>query len=133
LITFQNVPPDVSASKKKMKEIIDIRVDRQVYGGNGMGKLPDGRAVFIPFTIAGELVRIRLVEERKSYARAELVEVLEPSPVRVIPRCKHFTECGGCHYQHINYPAQVEIKSAILCEQLERIGGLQAITEVDVI
>jgi 23S rRNA (uracil1939-C5)-methyltransferase len=47
--------------------------------------------------------------------------------------CKHFTYCGGCHYQHINYPTQEEIKSAILCEQLERIGGLQDITEVEVI
>jgi len=98
-----------------------------------MVKLPDGRAVFIPFTIAGEHVRISLVEERKSYARAELVEVLEPSPVRVMPRCKHYTNCGGCHYQHVNYPTQVEIKSAILCEQLERIGGLEDITEVEVI
>ncbi len=62
-----------------------------------------------------------------------LLEVLEPSPQRVPARCPHFTQCGGCHYQHMNYPAQLNAKSAILCEQLERIGNLTEIPTVEIV
>jgi 23S rRNA (uracil1939-C5)-methyltransferase len=94
------------------------------YGGESIARLPDGRAVFIPFTIPGESVRVELNEEKPGYARARLLEVLEPSPQRSEPRCAHFGECGGCQYQHMSYAAQVEAKTAILKEQLERIGKL---------
>jgi 23S rRNA (uracil1939-C5)-methyltransferase len=67
---------------------------------------------------------VRLVEEKRSHARAELVEVLQASPQRVAPFCRHYGECGGCHYQHMNYAAQLQAKSAILYDQLERIAGL---------
>ena len=61
-----------------------------------------------------------------SFARARLLEVLEPSPQRITPRCAHFGLCGGCHYQHLPYPAQLAAKTAILRDQLERLGGLKA-------
>ena len=64
---------------------------------------------------------------------AELVEVLEASAERVIPRCGHFGSCGGCHYQHMNYPAQLKAKAAILREQLERLGGLRDFPPVEII
>lgn len=112
---------------------LDIRIDNLVYGGDGIGRLPDGRTVFVPYTIPGELTRIRLVEEKPHYCRAELVEVIEPSRLRVAARCAHFGTCGGCHYQHMNYPAQLEAKSAILREQLERIGGLTEIPPVEIV
>ncbi len=75
---------------------------------------------------------MRLVEDKPRHARAEMVEVLEPSPERVIPRCQHFTTCGGCHYQQINYPTQLKVKAAILREQLERIGGLRDFPAVEI-
>ena len=56
--------------------------------------------------------------------RAELVEVMEPSPERIEPKCRHFTVCGGCHYQHISYPAQLQVKKDILRDQLNRIGKI---------
>ncbi|RPI30646.1 MAG: class I SAM-dependent RNA methyltransferase [Chloroflexota bacterium] len=105
----------------------DIDLTHMVYGGEAMGRLPDGRAVFVPYAIAGEKVRLRLVEEKRGYARAELLEVLEPSPGRIPPRCERPAACGGCHYQHIAYPMQLQIKTEILREQLERIGGLSDI------
>jgi len=95
--------------------------------------MADGRAVFVPFTIPGELVRVRVIEEKGRYARAKLVEVIESSPQRIDARCCHFTECGGCHYQHLNYPSQVSLKADILKEQLERIGGLIAIPAIETI
>jgi 23S rRNA (uracil1939-C5)-methyltransferase len=80
----------------------------------------------VPFALPGELARVRLVEEKRGYARAALVEILEPAPERVAPRCKHYTACGGCHYQHMAYPAQLTAKREILRDQLSRIGGLAA-------
>ncbi len=97
----------------------------QVYGGESMGRLPDGRAVFIPFTIPGEKIRIRLVEEKRGHARAELLEVLQAAPQRVQPFCVHFGQCGGCNYQHIPYAEQLAIKMSIVRQQLMRIGGLE--------
>ena len=102
----------------------DIQLTALTYGGDAIGRLPDGRAVFVPFALPGERARVRLVEEKRGHARAELLEVLEPVPGRIPPRCAHFTACGGCHYQHMDYPAQLAAKTAILKEQLERIGGL---------
>jgi len=109
----------------------DIQLDKFTYGGDAMGRLPNpltgtgGRAVFVPFGLPGERVRIRLVEEKKNFARAELLEVLEPSPERIVPKCKHFGECGGCHYQHMSYEAQLEAKTEILRDQLQRIGKIE--------
>jgi 23S rRNA (uracil1939-C5)-methyltransferase len=116
-----------------MNDIFEVRVDSLVYGGEAIGRLADGRTVFFPFAIPGEMVRLRLIEEKTRYARAELVEVLDPSPKRISARCCHFTHCGGCHYQHLNYPDQLEVKSAILTEQLERIGGLKIIPQVEIV
>lgn len=115
-----------------MTSTVDVRIDNLTYGGDGLGRLVDGRVVFVPYAIPGELVRLKLVEDKPRYARAELVEVLEASANRVIPRCQHFTTCGGCHYQQMNYPTQLKAKATILREQLERIGGLKDIPGVEV-
>ena len=100
------------------------KLTTHTYGGETLGRLPDGRAVFVPFAIPGEEVRIQLVEEKRGYARAELVEVLNTSPERIKPVCVHFTSCGGCHYQHMSYEAQLIAKASILKDQLARIGKI---------
>lgn len=101
-----------------------ITLEALVYGGEALGRLPDGRAIFVPFALPGEKVRVRLVEEKRGYARGELIEVLEPSPQRIQPQCPHFGLCGGCHYQHFPYEAQIQAKAAIVGEQLVRLGGM---------
>jgi 23S rRNA (uracil1939-C5)-methyltransferase len=106
-----------------MEELV-VTLEKFTYGGECMGRLPDGRTVFVPFTLPGEQARIRLVEEKKSFARAKPLEIVSPSAERITPRCPHFGECGGCHYQHIQYAAQLEAKTAILRDQLHRLGGL---------
>lgn len=102
----------------------DVTITAFTYGGASLGRLPDGRAIFVPFTIPGELARVRVVEERRGYVRGELVEVLKASPERIEPRCIHFGVCGGCHYQHMPYALQLKAKQAILKDQLGRIGGI---------
>lgn len=107
------------------EKTFDLTLDKWVYGGEAMGRLPDGRAVFVPYGVPGELVRLRLLEEKRGFARAELVEVLQAAPQRTEPRCKHFGVCGGCHYQHVPYEAQLRAKRGVLIDQLERLGGLK--------
>ena len=101
-----------------------IRLDSLVYGGDALGRLPDGRVTFVPFALPGETVRVRLLEEKRAFVRGELLEVLQPSAERIAPCCAHFGTCGGCHYQHLSYQAQQAAKNAIVREQLQRIGGL---------
>jgi 23S rRNA (uracil1939-C5)-methyltransferase len=103
----------------------DIALTTLTYGGDAMGRLPDGRAIFVPFGLPGERVRVRLVDEKKNFARGEILQILEPSKDRIQPRCKHFGECGGCHYQHLPYEKQLDIKTDILRDQLTRIGRIE--------
>ncbi len=107
----------------------DLTLTGLAYGGDALGRIPSpaggpDRVVFVPFGIPGERVRVQLIEERRGFARARLLEVLEPSPQRVAPRCKHFGLCGGCHYQHMPYDLQLKAKADILRDQFQRIGHI---------
>ena len=103
----------------------EIELTALTYGGDAIGRLPDGRALFVPYGLPVEKVRTRLVKEKRGYVRGELVEIMIPSPDRIKPRCSHFGVCGGCHYQHMAYPNQLAAKTVLLQEQLVRIGGIQ--------
>jgi len=103
----------------------EIQLEKFTYGGDAMGRLPDSRAVFVPFGLPGEQVRVRVVEEKKNFARGEIVEFLEASPDRINAKCKHFGECGGCHYQNLQYEKQTQAKTDILIDQLKRIGKIE--------
>ncbi len=102
----------------------DVDITTLVYGGDAMGRLPDGRALFVPGALPGERVRVRLTGQKKGFARGELLEVLRPSPERVAPRCASDAACGGCQYMHMTYAAQLNYKTAILRDQLQRIAGI---------
>ena len=67
--------------------IVTVTPTSLVYGGEAMGRLPDGRAVFVPYALPGETVSVRLVEQKRGYARGELLEVLTPSQARIEPLC----------------------------------------------
>ncbi|CAG0954572.1 23S rRNA (uracil-C(5))-methyltransferase RlmCD [Anaerolineales bacterium] len=105
--------------------VFDIALEKLTYGGEAMGRLPDGRAVFVPFGLPGEQVRVELTEDKKNFARGKLLEILKASPDRIAPKCKHFAECGGCHYQNLPYEKQLTAKTEILRDQLQRIGKIE--------
>jgi 23S rRNA (uracil1939-C5)-methyltransferase len=105
-------------------ELLTVTLEKLTYGGDALGRLPDGRAVFVPFALPGETVRIRLREEKRGHGRAELVEVVRAAAERIAPRCRHFGICGGCHYQHLPYELQLKAKTEILADQLRRIGKI---------
>ena len=91
-----------------------LLLDSFAYGGESFGRSTEGRATFVPFALPGEKVRIRLVEEKRGFARGALIEVIQSTPERIEPRCQHFGHCGGCHYQHMSYDNQLQAKTTIL-------------------
>lgn len=109
---------------------MELTVHKLIYGGDGLARMPSadperaGKAVFAPFTIAGERVEARIVEEKPGFARARVEQVLQPSADRTAPGCPYFGECGGCRYQHMNYDAQLRAKASILSETLQRTAKL---------
>jgi 23S rRNA (uracil1939-C5)-methyltransferase len=105
-------------------ELLTVDLDKLVYGGDAMGRTKEGQAIFVPFGLPGEKTLVRVTEEKRSHLRAELVDIQEPSPQRITPRCRHFGVCGGCHYQHLPYSAQLNAKTEILRDQMMRIGKI---------
>jgi len=93
-----------------------IRIESLAYGGKGVGRRADGKVVFIPQVIPGEVVRARGVCDHPSYCEAQLEEVLQASESRVVPSCALFEDCGGCDWQHIAYPEQLAFKNNLLVQ-----------------
>jgi 23S rRNA (uracil1939-C5)-methyltransferase len=106
--------------------IVDLKIEDIAFGGKGVGR-EQGKAVFVPYTIEGELVSAEIMREKKQFAEAELVEVKESSPHRVAAECPYFGRCGGCAYQHIDYEHQLAIKWRQVRDLLQRIGKLKDI------
>jgi len=106
-------------------EELELRIDSLAAGGDGVGRDASGRVVFVPGTAPGDRVRVRIEKARARFARAQLQELLEPGPSRVEPRCSVFGRCGGCAWQHVDYPTQLEAKRRILSDALRRIGGIR--------
>lgn len=102
----------------------EVEITGMVFGGDGIGRLADGRAVFVPFVLPGERVLVKVVEEKRGHVRARLEKLLNPAKSRIQPRCPHFGVCGGCHYQHAPYEEQLRIKEGIVWDQLMRIAGI---------
>ena len=88
-----------------------ITIERLAHGGRGVGYL-DGLAVFVPRTAPGDEVEVRLVDQRRRYAFADLVALRRASPLRVPPPCPLYDDCGGCHLQHLSYTQQLNLKTA---------------------
>ncbi len=108
-----------------MAETYQVKMDKMVYGGDCLGRLPDGRAVFIPFVLPGEVVKIEITKDKKRFARGLPLELLETSPDRITPRCIHFGACGGCQYQNLDYAKQLALKEALMADQFKRIGKIE--------
>ena len=99
-----------------------LQIEKAVYGGDGLGRDAEGRAILLPYVLPGELTEVERIESREMPSRARLVQIERASPERVEARCRHFGRCGGCQYQHAAYALQLRIKENILSETLERAG-----------
>ena len=116
---------------------MNLTIEKLIYGGDGLARLPAdergrGKAVFVPFVLAGEKVEASLVDEKPGFGRARVDAIVEASPERIEPRCPYFARCGGCHYQHTSYEHQLTIKAEILKENLRRLAKLELTSDVEV-
>jgi len=102
---------------------VDLTIEKLVYGGDGLAH-HDNSTVFVPFVLPAERVSVAVVEQHKKFVRARVERLIEAAPERATARCPHYGVCGGCHYQHIPYPAQLQFKTEILRETLGRLGRI---------
>ena len=116
---------------------MELKIEKLIYGGDGLSRLPAdesgrGKAVFVPFVLENEHIEAAITESKPGFARAKADRILEASQHRVPPPCPYFSNCGGCHYQHSTYEHQLEIKAAILRENLRRIAKLEFTSELEI-
>lgn len=104
----------------------ELRIDSLAQGGSGVGRL-EGKAVFVPLSAPGDLLECRITLEKKRYSEAEIVRVIEPSPLRCEPVCPVFGQCGGCQWQHLQPQAQALWKYRIFSDHLQRQCGIDPV------
>ncbi|HEU4456442.1 MAG TPA: class I SAM-dependent RNA methyltransferase, partial [Longimicrobium sp.] len=117
-------PGDRSRGPARPPRPVTVRIDSIAAGGEGVGRLPDGRVTFVHRTAPGDLAEIVLTEKRDRWTRGRLLRVLEPSPERREAPCPFYARCGGCTLEHITYEAQLRAKARIVADALSRIGGI---------
>lgn len=111
-------------SKQPYKILKNLRVFGIGAKGNALAKAEDGKMVFVPYVAPGDLIDARVIKKRKNYVHAQAIHLHEPSKDRVLPKCVHFTQCGGCKWQHLSYTEQLRHKQIEVLENLKRIGGV---------
>lgn len=111
-------------SNVKIGEIVELEIHGLGHSGEGVGRLQN-LAIFVPGALAGERIRARLTQVKKSFARAELVEIVHKAPTRVESSCQFAKSCGGCQLQHLNYQHQLEQKRLLVQNALTRLGKLE--------
>ncbi|MBI4521361.1 MAG: class I SAM-dependent RNA methyltransferase, partial [Gemmatimonadetes bacterium] len=123
-LAVANVVADGSLEGVKPGDLAEIEVHGIAAGGAGVGRLPDGRTVFVHRTAPGERASVSVTEVKKRWARARLVEIVRFSPQRRSAPCPYYEHCGGCTLEHLRYDAQLEAKAQITVAALQRIAGL---------
>ena len=103
---------------------VQVTIDAIAAGGAGVGRAPDGRALFVHRTAPGELVTARITEKKPRFARGQLIRVDEPSAHRRTAPCSYYDRCGGCTLEHLQYDAQLAVKARIVADAVARIGGM---------
>ncbi len=112
-----------TAERLAQLEELEVTIEKLVMGGEGLAR-HEGIPIFVPRSVPGDRLRVRLVERRPDYGRAHIVEVLAAGPGRRRPPCEYFDRCGGCDLQQIEDALQPRLKAAAVVETLVRLGGL---------
>ena len=121
--------PDKPGARLAGIDELEVEVEKLIAGGDGIGRW-EGIPIFVPRSAPGDRLRVRIVERRPDYGRAEIVEILREGPGRRQPPCEYFGQCGGCDLQHLDDQVQPKLKAAAVRETLVRLGGVS--TEVPI-
>lgn len=108
-------------------EIIRLTITSATAEGSGVGKTSDGIAVFVPGSAIGDVLSVRILKAKKTYAFGKIEEILKPSSKRIVPDCPIFSKCGGCVWRHINYDEECRIKQQKVEDAVKRIGGFDTV------
>ena len=109
---------------------LDLNVAEMTYGASALARTAEGQVAFVDDGLPGERVRAEIGSRRRKYLQTRVVEVLEPSPARVLPPCPYVPDCGGCQWQHASYEAQLEMKRQVLADTLRRAGAVAPAAEL---
>ena len=105
-------------------ELIDVTIEKVIFGGDGLARLSQGFVIFVPFAAEGDRVRVKITEKKAHHARGEIVTMLQPGPARETPPCPYYGSCGGCQYQHLTYAEECRLKENQVREAFARVGKL---------
>lgn len=119
-------------TKYNIGDVIDVHIEKIVPRGFGLA-FAEKLTVFVPLSAPGDDLRVRIVEMKKRIAFAEIVEIIKPGPMRIVPPCPYFGKCGGCDFQQMSYAAQLEAKVGIIRDCLHRIGKIEFDCEIPII
>ena len=107
----------------KKGQDVELKIESTAFKGKGVAKL-NGQAVFISNTAPGDLVEARIIKKKKRFLEAKLLNIIQPSPDRIQPKCIHANVCGGCTWQHLPYSHQLDQKEQHVKSHIERIAHL---------
>ncbi len=103
---------------------MQVTINKIAQGGEDIEKLDSGRTVFVDGALIDEVVDIEVYREKKSYAKAKIINIIKASDDRVIPFCSHYDECGGCNLQHLKYEEQIKLKEKLVLEHIKKISKI---------
>lgn len=112
------------ARKKKKQAEYEVTLTSYAAEGKSIAHLEDGKVLFVANAIPGDVIKTRIVKEKKSWAEGKFISLVNPSPERIEPFCQHFGVCGGCKWQMLPYEKQLEYKQQQVHDQLSRIAGV---------
>jgi len=117
----------------KVGNRVELTLEKLALGGEAIGRTPDGIVVFVKGGVPGDRAIVEVVKRKRQYIAGKIVELLEPSTLRIPPRCEYFGRCGGCKWQFLSYEKQLHFKQQQVAETLEHIGKLQNIQVNDIL
>tara|TARA_B110001454_G_scaffold219198_1_gene251605 strand:- start:184135 stop:185310 length:1176 start_codon:yes stop_codon:yes gene_type:complete len=106
----------------KVGDQFQITIEKMANRGKGLGRIND-QVVFVPYSAPQDILTVKATKVSKNFIDAEIIEIVKPSDLRIVPACEYFSVCGGCHFQHLAYSTQVSIKDQLVKETLQRALG----------
>lgn len=118
--------------KPRKGDTITLTIDKMAYGGRGVARI-NGFVIFVRGAVPGDIITAKIYKKKKSFAEADILEIIKPSSDRVEAPCPYVGHCGGCQWQHVDYERQLEFKREQIRESLEHIGDLKDVPVREVI
>jgi 23S rRNA (uracil1939-C5)-methyltransferase len=118
-----NAPADSSPLPAR-GDLIEVTIEKVIFGGDGLARLPQGFVIFVPFAAEGDRLRVRIRDRKAQHASAEIEAILEAGPGRAPAPCPYHASCGGCQYQHLSYAEECRLKENQVREAFARVGKL---------